>query len=278
MLDWGQASLVETLDMLDALGIKTAGAGRDVTEATKPAIVNITGKGWVIVQAFGLPTSGVLPGWAATEHAPGNTVLPDLSADSVALVRRQLDGVPRPGNVVVVSLHWGSNWGYDIPQSQRRFAHDLIHPDGVSIVHGHLSHHAKAIEVYKDRLILYGCGDFLNDYEGIEGRQDLRSDLVAIYFASVGPMTGCLVELDLTPLQIRRFQLARPTPEDVAWLQQTLARESRDFEVDVELTAGRFTISWRKTSANSTSAIGGGPRHEAGASADRRSQQDWQAR
>jgi len=49
-------------------------------------------------------------------------------------------------------------------------------------------------------------------------------------------MTGCLVELDLTPLQIRRFQLARPTP-------QTLARESRDFEVDIELTAGRFTVS-----------------------------------
>jgi len=56
-------------------------------------------------------------------------------------------------------------------------------------------------------------------------------------------MTGCLVELDLTPLQIRGFQLTRPTPEDVAWLQQTLARESRDFEVDIELTAGRFTVS-----------------------------------
>ena len=26
-------------------------------------------------------------------------------------------------------------------------------------------------EVYRDKLILYGCGDFLNDYEGIGGYQ-----------------------------------------------------------------------------------------------------------
>jgi len=33
----------------------------------------------------------------------------------------------------------------------------------VDIIHGHSSHHVKAIEVYKEKLILYGCGDFLSD-------------------------------------------------------------------------------------------------------------------
>ena len=45
----------------------------------------------------------------------------------------------------------------------------LIEEAGVPVVHGHSSHHPKAIEVYEGRLILYGCGDFLNDYEGIAG-------------------------------------------------------------------------------------------------------------
>jgi poly-gamma-glutamate synthesis protein (capsule biosynthesis protein) len=210
------------------------------------------------VQAFGLPTSGVPRSWAATEGAPGLNVLPDLSEEGVTLVRRQLAGIRRPGDVVVVSLHWGPNWGYDIPLSHRRFAHRIIDAADVSIVHGHSSHHAKAIEVYNDRLILYGCGDFLNDYEGIEGREEFRSDLALMYFAGVDTATGDLLQLDLTPLQIRRFQLVRATPEDVGWLQQTLARESRDFGVDAELTAGgRLAAVWRHARDNSKSAAKG---------------------
>ena len=258
VLDWGLPGLLETLDTLGALGIKTAGAGRDVTEASKPAILDIAGKGRVIVQAYGLPTSGVPRSWAATEGAPGVNVLPDLSAESVALVRRQLEGIRRPGDVVVVSLHWGPNWGYAIPQSHRRFAHELIDAADVSVVHGHSSHHVKSIEIDKDRLILYGCGDFLNDYEGIEGREEFRGDLALMYFAGVDPVTDDLVELGLTPLQIRRFQLVRATPENMAWLQQTLARESRDFGVDVELKAeGRLSAVWRRSRDNSKSAAKG---------------------
>jgi poly-gamma-glutamate synthesis protein (capsule biosynthesis protein) len=87
-----------------------------------------------------------------------------------------LEGVRRPGNVVVVSLHWGPNWGYDIPRSHRRFAHKLIDVADVSVVYYHPSHHAKVIEVYKDWLILFGCRDFLNDCEGIEGCEEFRGD------------------------------------------------------------------------------------------------------
>ena len=56
---------------------------------------------------------------------------------------------------VVVSVHWGANWGYEIPDAQRRFAHALIDRTNVSVIHGHSSHHPRAIDVYRDRLILY---------------------------------------------------------------------------------------------------------------------------
>jgi poly-gamma-glutamate synthesis protein (capsule biosynthesis protein) len=70
----------------------------------------------------------------------------------------------QPGDVTVVSIHGGSNWGFAVPDAQIRFAHRLIH-EGVDVVHGHSSHHVRAIEVYRDRLI-HGCGDFVTDCEG----------------------------------------------------------------------------------------------------------------
>jgi poly-gamma-glutamate synthesis protein (capsule biosynthesis protein) len=60
----------------------------------------------------------------------------------------------------------------------------------VSIVHGHSSHHPRTIEIYRDRLILNGCGDFLNDYEGIRGYERYRDYLVLMYFADLEPTSG----------------------------------------------------------------------------------------
>ncbi len=146
-----------------------------------------------------------------------------------------------------MSIHWGPNWGYEIPGTQRRFAHALVDKADVSIVHGHSSHHAKAMEVYKGRLILYGCGDFLNDYEGIKGYEAYRDDLVLMYFAACDPASGRLVDLELVPLQIRRFQLARPSSEDADWLRQRLDRECRPFGARVAAKPdGRFALSWSR--------------------------------
>ena len=101
----------------------------------------------------------------------------------------------KPDDLIVVSIHWGSNWGYEVPEEQRRFAHALIDRAGVSVIHGHSSHHPKAIEIYRDRLILHGCGDFLNDYEGIKGYEEDWDNLVLMYFADIQP-AGPLAALE----------------------------------------------------------------------------------
>ena len=95
-------------------------------------------------------------------------------------------------------------------------------------MHGHSSHHAKAIEIHHDRLILYGCGDFLNDYEGIRGYEEFRGDLAIMYFPTVD-RTGKLLALDLLPLQMRNFRLRQASPDARHWLAATLDRESRKF-------------------------------------------------
>jgi poly-gamma-glutamate synthesis protein (capsule biosynthesis protein) len=151
----------------------------------------------------------------------------------------------RPGDIAVLSIHWGPNWGYQIPQEHRTLAHKLIDDAGVDIVHGHSSHHPKPCEVYNGKLILYGCGDFLNDYEGIAGYEQFRSHLVLMYFVTVDPFTGKLQSLMMTPLEIQRFRLKHVSREDAAWLRDTLNREGKQTSTELTLTDdNRFVLQW----------------------------------
>lgn len=251
VLDWGIPGLLDTLATLDRLGIQYVGAGRNSIAAHKPAIVDRRGKGRVgegrvVVYAFASVSSGAPLEWAATPNAAGISLLPDLSQTTATAIGDEIARSSRPGDIIIASIHWGPNWGYEISDQERRFAHSLIDRADVSIVHGHSSHHAKAIETYRDRLILYGCGDFLNDYEGIKGYENYRDDLAVMYFADLERVSGRLVGLEMVPLQIRRFRLNRASIDDVAWLGRTLDRESRQFGVRV-IVSPRGTLKLSHT-------------------------------
>lgn len=235
VLDWGHSGLNETLEILKNAQIKLAGAGRNLAEAEAPAVMEVEGKGRVIVFSYGSSTSGIPPSWAATEDGPGVNLLKDMSKKSAQKIKAKVKEVKQKGDIVVASIHWGSNWGYDIPSYQKKFARSLIDDVGIDIIHGHSSHHAKNVEVYKDKLIIYGCGDFLNDYEGIEGYEKFRDDLTLMYFASVDPSTGKLVYLKMIPMQIKRFKLNRASRTDARWLMRTLNREGRELGTIMEM-------------------------------------------
>ncbi|HEV8716066.1 MAG TPA: CapA family protein [Candidatus Binatia bacterium] len=235
VLDWGYAGLAETVATLRNVNIKYAGAGRNLHEAARPAVMAVQGKGRVMVFAYGVETSGIPPAWAALADRPGVNLLPELSAETVRRVKENVGAVKQPGDIVVASIHWGSNWGYTIPPAQRKFAHALIDEAGIDIVHGHSSHHVKGIEVYKEKLILYGCGDLLTDYEGIGGHKAVRSDLALLYFVSVEPSRGTLVRLSMTPMQMQRFRLTRASDTDGLWLRDVLNRAGRPFGTRVEM-------------------------------------------
>jgi poly-gamma-glutamate synthesis protein (capsule biosynthesis protein) len=236
VLDWGYAGLRETLETLQKAGIRIAGAGTNLKEAASPAIVEIGGKGRVIVFSFGSPTSGVPLNWGATEKRPGVNLLKSFSEDTVGHIRKAVQGVKRERDIVVASIHWGGNWGYHVSQQEIDFAHRLIDVAGVDAIHGHSSHHVKRFEVYKDRLILYGCGDFLNDYEGIGGYDYYRADLGLMYFPSMDPSTGKLARLKMIPTQIKYFKVNRTTRDDAVWLTHLLNREGKKFGTRVRLS------------------------------------------
>jgi poly-gamma-glutamate synthesis protein (capsule biosynthesis protein) len=111
-----------------------------------------------------------------------------------------------------------------------RFAHRLIEGAGVDIIHGHSSHHVKGIEVYLDKPIIYGCGDFINDYEGIGGYESFRSDLSLMYFVRMNPSTGKLAGLRMIPTQMRKFRVNRASRPDAEWLWETLNRKGKAWQ------------------------------------------------
>jgi poly-gamma-glutamate synthesis protein (capsule biosynthesis protein) len=245
ILDWGRAGLLETLDTLHGAGLRTAGAGRNRAAAHALAAIPLAQGGRVLVAALGMPSSGVPPQWAATDDAPGVAVLEDLSERSADRIARSVAAVKRPGDVVVASIHWGGNWGYAIGQAERRFAHRLIDAAGVDVVHGHSSHHPKGIEVHGGKLVLYGCGDFVNDYEGISGYESYRGDLSFMYFPTLDAETGALVRLELVPTQMKRFRVQRASVEDARWLAELAEREGVQFDTRARLREdGRIELSW----------------------------------
>lgn len=228
VLDWGKAGLEETLAVLAQQGIQITGAGDGLAAAQAPAVLPAGQKGRVLVFGLGTASSGIPPDWAATPQAPGVHLI-ELTDASAAQLARQISLVRRTGDIVVASIHWGGNWGYAVPSIHQRFAHQLIDMAGVDIVHGHSSHHPLGIEVYRHKPIFYGCGDFLNDYEGISGYEAYHQDLTLMYFPVMDPATGHLVSLRLVPMQIARFRLNRTTLAQTEWLLNTLNREGEKF-------------------------------------------------
>ncbi|MDX1621554.1 MAG: CapA family protein, partial [Nitriliruptorales bacterium] len=202
-----------------------------------PAAVPVAEGRRLLVLSVGMPSSGVPSDWAAASDSPGVAFVPGASEEAADRIANTIDAHREPGDVVVASIHWGSNWGYGISPQQTRFAHALVEA-GVDVVHGHSSHHPRPIEFHRGSLVLYGCGDFINDYEGISGREEYRDDLRLLFLAAVPARPDESVGLRIVPFQARRMRLENASQEDREWLRDTLTRVSGPFGTSVTLDAG----------------------------------------
>lgn len=241
VLDWGRDGLAETLATLAGCGIRTAGAGDSLEAAASPARIDVGTTG-LLVFGIGGPDCGIPPSWSASAGESGVFRIDDFSPASVDRIAGLVARFRGDRDLVIASIHWGGNWGYDVPAEHRRFAHALIDRAGIGLVHGHSSHHPRGIEVYRGRAILYGCGDFLNDYEGIPDRETFRNDLTFMYFPVLHARSGELLRLEMMPLVMRKFSLQHPSPTDREWLFAMMTRECR--RLGTSLVEREEVLTW----------------------------------
>ncbi|WP_284981747.1 CapA family protein [Arthrobacter sp. efr-133-TYG-118] len=159
VLDFGVDALLEMLPTLDGRGILRVGAGMDLESARRP-----------VVRQVGASALGFIaftdnePGWEATARTPGIHYVPVGGGDR--RVKELLDMVRRTkarNQLLVVSAHWGANWGSTVPPAHRGLARALIDA-GADVVFGHSAHIFRGIEIYRNRPIVYSAGDFVDDY------------------------------------------------------------------------------------------------------------------
>lgn len=195
VLDYGAGAFREMLPALDAAGILHAGAGLDREAARRPVVRRVSGTAVGLI-AF----TDNQPDWEAG-RGPGVFYVPVVDgdrrvADLLALVRRTKARV----QLLIVSTHWGPNWGSGAPAEHRELARALIEA-GADVVYGHSPHIFRGVELYRGRPIIYSAGDFVDDY-AVDPLE--RNDQSFIFL--LGTDGGTPLGLRLYPTLITDFQ------------------------------------------------------------------------
>ncbi|QCO99894.1 CapA family protein [Arthrobacter sp. 24S4-2] len=218
VLDYGADAFRETLPALDRSGILHAGAGPDRDAARRPSIrrVGHTAVGFI---AF----TDNQPDWEAGPRQPGVYYVPvderqqgeTRVGDLLALVRR----TKARAELLVVSAHWGGNWGADVPPAHRDLGRALVDA-GADVVFGHSAHIFRGIELYRGRPLIYSAGDFIDDY-AVDPEE--RNDESFIFLVETA--AGVPSRVRLFPTVIAGFQarLARKNSRRIAGRMQRLS-------------------------------------------------------
>ena len=203
-LDYGYDALLQMLDLLDDAGIGHAGAGRNLAEACRPAVIEAGG------MRFGvLAFTDNEPVWEATAEGPGTCYAPIDVRDKrgqqlLELVREARARV----DFLIVSAHWGPNWGYEPPAAHIRFGHALVDA-GADLVFGHSAHIFGGVEIYQGKPILYSTGDFVDDYMVDKFQRNDQSFIFTLRVAG-----GSVREMRLYPTVIRHLQARMATANE----------------------------------------------------------------
>lgn len=239
ILDFDHQGLVDTLKYLDAAGIHYAGAGRNISEATTPIIIDIAG-----LRVGMIALTDNEPDFAATKDSPGTNYLEiSLNPLKLSLIESAVVQLRQAGaELVILSAHWGPNMVSSPPLHFCQFARAVV-DRGVDIFYGHSAHIFQGVEQYKQGLILYDTGDFLDDY-AVD--PVLRNDWSFIFLVEVSdelPPAGgdrlqhSLYKLRLIPVILNYAQVDLAKGEDFTVICQRMQLLSATFNTNLIQTA-----------------------------------------
>ena len=168
------------------------------------------------------------------EGAAQHAVSCEASSESLQLSLGVSSKKCRPSIWQLTSLR--PNYAWSPSNHIKDLAHFLIDECGVDIIHGHSSHHVQGVETYKGKLIIYGCGDFVDDYALTPG---YRNDLSGIWQVKVGESSEFeglrLKSLTVFSTKIDRFMARRLASDeaDSRWVRRKITELSAELGTDV---------------------------------------------
>jgi poly-gamma-glutamate synthesis protein (capsule biosynthesis protein) len=176
-MDWGEEALLDTIDLFRERGVAVVGAGRNLREARRPAIVERNGVRVAVLAycsilqsgyAAGPDRAGIAPLRAHTYYepfdyqagVPPRVVTVPYEEDLAGMVEDIVEA-RKSAHAVVLSLHWGIHFipraiaGYQPAVARAAFA------AGADLILGHHAHTPKAIGVHDGKVCFYSLSNFI---------------------------------------------------------------------------------------------------------------------
>ena len=160
-MDWGEDALMDTCELMQELGIQTAGAGANLDEARQPAIVERDG----VKVAFLARCSVLRDGYAAEAGTPPRVVTVPCSED-LEMLREDIRKARQQAHVVVISLHWGIHFIPRVIADYQPLVAHAAFEAGADLILGHHAHVPKGIEVYQGKACFYSLSNFMMSSSG----------------------------------------------------------------------------------------------------------------
>lgn len=228
ILDFSVEGMNETIATLDKAHIKHVGAGANSSEAKKPVILDIKG---TRIGIIGYTDNE--PTWKATENSPGTNY---IRVGDIHQVIEDIRSLRDTVDLLILTIHWGPNMR-EVPSLQfQTFARDVIDA-GVDILHGHSAHVVQGVEIYKNKLILYDTGDFVDDY--MVG-PDLRNDHTFLFRVVV--RKDEIVAVSLLPALIKDMQVNSAPESERNAMFKRLQKLSKPFGTTFEVNNGLLNL------------------------------------
>ena len=195
-LDFGAEALLDTFEHLETAGIKWVGAGRNLEEARRPAVLDSDGFRLAVLGGSDHPAE-----FAARPGSPGIAYGLDWLASAI-------DGLD--ADAVLVTPHWGPNMTA-VPRLHVLRDAAALRAAGATLIAGHSAHVFHGVEPG----ILYDLGDFLDDY-AVDSR--LRNDLGLLFLVTLdhdGPK-----RLEAVPLKLEYCHTRLADGPDADWIRR----------------------------------------------------------
>jgi poly-gamma-glutamate synthesis protein (capsule biosynthesis protein) len=233
IFDFNGEGFIETLNTLDHKNIAHAGAGSNLQEAEAAAVIT---KNEISVGMLGYTDNE--PGWAASLEKPGVNFIyiNDFGSEKI---KRDVQKIRDKVDIIIASLHWGPNKRQRPTKEFIDFAHKLIDA-GVDIIHGHSAHIFQGIEIYKNKVIMYDTGDFVDDYAVYPNLRNDQSFLFRIMVKKSGPQ-----QIELIPVFIENMQVNKAEGQMAEEILRKMKGLCAEFDTQVKIIDGKGIIKIR---------------------------------